>query len=360
MGNVSSRRSFLGTAGATAALGAAFIEHGCTGAAPSKPYWEPKLTDNLYRLDESRMRWLAQLGCKHVSLQDDGQGVDWDNKNYWTVGDIGIAQQTCAEFGLKLASMLIPMKWYRRNCAGETGRDEEIDYICRSIDAAGAAGIPVLEWRPTWLDFYWDERVGYAWIPGRGGSRYWSFDKERIKDKPDFTEFEPVTRDEMWERFLYLGRPIVDAAEKAGIKLSCHPNDPPIPIMRGMPRVMVTMNDVRRFLEEIPSPANGITFCQGTFTEMGEDVIACIRELGSRIHHVHLRAVRGTIPMYSETFIDEGDIDMVEAMKAYRDIDYRGTMVADHSPDVEGDGIVGRTFSLGYIRAMIQAVNALS
>ncbi len=154
-----------------------------------------------------------------------------------------------------------------------------------------------------------------------------------MKDLPDFDEFESVSLEEMWKNFLYLGKPIVDAAEQAGTKLSCHPNDPPVPIMRGMPRVMVTIDDVRRFLKELPSPANGITFCQGTFTEMGVDVITTIHELGSRIHHVHLRGVRGTVPKYSETFIDEGDVDMFEAMNAYKEINYtRHYSVRSYTP----------------------------
>ncbi len=104
---------------------------------------------------------MAQIGHKHVVLQDDGQGIDWDNKGYWKVEDINIAQEKCREYGMELVSLLIPIRWYRKNCTGELGRDEEIDRIIRSIKAAGETGIQNLEWRPTWLDFYWNERVGY-------------------------------------------------------------------------------------------------------------------------------------------------------------------------------------------------------
>ena len=90
---------------------------------------------------------------------------------------------------------------------------------------------------------------------------------------------------------------------------------------------------------------------------MGVDVITTIHELGSRIHHIHLRGVRGTVPKYSETFIDEGDVDMFEAMNACKEINYTRTIVSDHTPRIEGGSLVGRSFSQGYIRAMVQAVN---
>jgi len=356
-----SRRTFLKGALGTASL-AGISSLTLTQCQPARKImtWEPKISENVGNLSESTLRWMVQIGLKHVVLQDDGQNVDRDGKGYWTEEDIKSAQDTCAAHGLELASMIIPIGWYRKNSLGEPGRDEEIDRIIRSIKAAGKAGISMLEWRPTWLDFYWDERVGYSTVPGRGGAGYRNFDYNRVKELPDFDEFPPASIEEMWERFLYLGRPIVEAAEEAGTVLSIHPNDPPVPEMRGAPRIFTSMADAERIIREIPGPANGITFCQGTFTEMGVDVCDAIRRLGSRIHHVHMRGVRGTIPNYTEVFIDEGDINMFEAMKTYKEIGYTGTIVSDHTPGVEGGGRVGRSFSHGYIRAMVQAVNAVT
>jgi len=97
--------------------------------------------------------------------------------------------------------------------------------------------------------------------------------------------------------------------------------------------------------------------------EMGVDVIDAIRRIGGRgkIHHVHFRNVRGKVPKYVETFIDEGDVDMLAAMRAYREVGYTGTIVSDHTPQIPGDlpgGKIGRSFSHGYIRGLIEAVNA--
>ena len=356
-----SRRNFLkGAIGAASLAGtAAFTVPKCQTQS-AKFDWEPKISENLYRLDDSWLRWMAQIGHKHVVLQDDGEGIDKEARGFWIPQDIKAAQEKCGEFGMELTSLLMPMKWYRQACMGKPGRDEEIDNMIKSITAAGREGVSMLEWRPTWLDFYWDERVGYSTSPGRGGAGYRKFDYKDVENLPDFKEFEPVSTEEMWERMFYIARPIVEAAEQAGTVLSCHPNDPPVPILRGSPRILVTPKDFDRLFKEIPSPANGVTFCQGTFTEMGVNVFDTIRKFGSRIHHVHLRGVRGTVPQYTEVFIDEGDVDMFEAMKTYKEINYTRTIVSDHTPDVEGGPLVGRAFSHGYIRAMVQAVNAVT
>ncbi len=158
---------------------------------------------------------------------------------------------------------------------------------------------------------------------------------------------------------------LVAAAEKANVRLTMHPNDPPVPVMRGVARIFHHSDGLRRFLKEVPSKFSGITFCQGTIAEMGVNVLDEIRHFGKqgKIFLVHFRAVRGRVPRYTEVFLDEGDLDLFEAMKAYRQVGYQGPFVSDHTPRVEGDtpwGHRGRSFSLGYMRALVHAVNAAS
>ena len=332
------------------------------GPRERRPTWEPKISENLHNVEPDTLRWLAQLGCKHVIFQGTDR-VDADGKGFWTRADVERAKKSCEAAGLVLESMMIPIDFYRKARFGLAGRDEEIDKVRRTIRAVGAAGVPMMEWR-FWPDFYWDARVGYYSVPGRGGAGFRAFDYGRIKDAGPFPEVGVVSADEMWERFLYFARPIVAAAEQANLRLSMHPNDPPVADMRGVARIFHHTDGLRRFLKEIPSPASGITFCQGTITEMGVDVLKEIQHFASRskINLVHFRAVRGTVPKYTEVFVDEGDIDMLAAMKAYRDAGYSGPFVSDHTPRVEGDsgwGHRGRTFSHGYMRALVQAVNAM-
>jgi mannonate dehydratase len=322
----------------------------------------PRLSENLADVTPETLRWLAQLGCKHVVFQGT-DGVDPDRKGYWTAGDVRAARKNCADAGLVLESMMIPIDFYRKARLGQDGRDKEIDNVCRTIRAAADEGVGLLEWR-FWPDFFWDERVGYASVEGRGGARLRSFDYDRVKDTAPFAEIGTVDEKEMWARFLYFARPIVEAAEKAGVRLTIHPNDPPVAVMRGVARIFHHPDGLRRFLKEVPSKASGITFCMGTIAEMGVNVLDEIRSFGrqGKIFLVHFRAVRGAVPRYTEVFVDEGDLDMLEAMKVYREVDYTGPIVSDHTPKVEGDtawGHRGRTFSLGYIRALVHAANAV-
>ena len=335
-----------------------------TGAVETKrpSLWMPKLSENVADVNPSTLRWLKQLGCKHVIFQGTDR-VDSENKGYWTLADILPARRNCDEAGLILESMMIPIDFYRKARLGQAGRDEEIDRVCRTIKAAGEAGVPMMEWR-FWPDFYWDDRVGYYEVPGRGEAVLRAYDYGRVKNALPFPEIGIVNETEMWARFLYFAKPIVEAAERAHVRLSMHPNDPPVPNMRGVARIFRHTDGLRRFLKEIPSPASGITFCQGTITEMGVDVLKEIRYFGklNKIFLVHFRAVRGTVPEYTEVFIDEGDVDMLQAMKTYKEAGYSGPFVSDHTPRVEGDtpwGHIGRTFSLGYMRAIVHAVNTL-
>ena len=333
-----------------------------SAATPAKANWNPKISENLADVEPATLRWLRQLGCKHVIFQGTGH-VDGSNKGYWTADDVRPHKKNCDDAGMILESMMIPIEFYWKARLGQPGRDQEIDNVIRTIQATGKAGVPMMEWR-FWPDFYWDDRVGYYAVKGRGEAGFRAFDYSRAADKGPFPEIGEVSEGEMWRRFLYFTKPVVEAAEKARVQLTMHPNDPPVKNMRGVARIFHHTDGLRRLIKEIPSPNNGITFCQGTITEMGVDVLEEIRYFAGldRIKLVHFRSVRGTVPRYTEVFVDEGDIDMLQAMKTYRDSGYEGPFVSDHTPRVEGDtpwGHIGRTFTHGYMRGLVQAVNAM-
>jgi mannonate dehydratase len=351
------RRNFLLGSAAVISAAPALAE-----APRQKTPWTPKLSDNLADVKPGTLRWLRQLGCKHVIFQGTDH-VDVQQKGYWTREDVAYVKKACDDAGMILESMMIPIDFYRKARLGQKARDKEIDNVCRTIRAAGANGLPMMEWR-FWPDFFWDERVGYYNTTGRGAARLRSFDYDRIKKEPAFADIGEVSEKEMWERFLYFVKPIVEAAEKAGVRLTMHPNDPPVPTMRGVARIFHHPDGLRRFLKEVPSKAAGITFCQGTIAEMGVNVLDEIRHFGKqeKIFLVHFRFVKGKVPQYTEVFIDEGDLDPLESMKTYREVGYTGPFVSDHTPKVEDDtpwGHQGRAFSLGYMRALVHAVNAM-
>src|SRR5213594_3690907 len=121
------RRGFLLSSAATLAAAPA-----ATGAKPHADKWNPKLSENLADVNPSTLRWLKQLGCKHVIFQGTDR-VDSENKGYWTSADILPAKRNCDEAGLILESMMIPIDFYRKARFGQAGRDEEIERVCRTI-----------------------------------------------------------------------------------------------------------------------------------------------------------------------------------------------------------------------------------
>ena len=353
------RRSIL-LGSPAAALVAGACQRGPTGQEATAE-WTPRLSENIGTLDDATLRWMAQLGLEWVVLQGT-DSVDGNGKGYWSEEDIADVQKRCSSHSLKLHSLMLPIRWLTNSMLGRQGRDQDIEHIRTSLTSAGASGVTVIEWR--WSpDFRWGEDVGYYEKPGRGGASYTAFDFNRVRGAPPFEEIGSISREELWERMIYFTNGVMDAAESAGVKMSLHPKDPPVKAMRGVGRILTSTEDIEAFLDAVPSPANGFTFCQGTVTEMGVDVIDAIRRIGGRdrIHHVHFRAVRGSVPQYEETFIDEGDVDMLAAMRAYKEVGYDLAIVSDHSPEIPGDlpgRKIGRSFSHGYIRGLVQAVNA--
>ena len=356
------RRQFLASGAALAAASAARPAAGPDSENDrASAEWSPKVSENLSNVDPDTLLWLAQLGLQWVVYQGTDD-VDANGKGYWTRDDLKPIQDRCRAYGLELHSLMIPLDWLMSPMLGRPDGDRSVENIRRSVAAAGEAGVGMLEWR--WSpDFKWGEEVGYYTETGRGGAVYKAFDYSRAAHKPPFEDLGRIERQTLWDRLIAFAEDVAPAAERAGVKLSLHPKDPPVRSMRGVDRVLTNTEEILDFLDAVDSPANGFTFCQGTVTEMGVDVIDAIRRIGGRgkIHHVHFRGVRGKVPRYVETFLDEGDVDMLEAMRAYKEVGYTGSLVSDHTPRVIGDfagGRVGRSFSHGYIRGLIQAVNA--
>jgi mannonate dehydratase len=175
---------------------------------------------------------------------------------------------------------------------------------------------------------------------------------------------EPVDAEEIWRRLAYFLTELVPVAEEAGVRLAMHPDDPPLPSLRGTARLIHRPEHYQRLLDIVPSHANALEFCQGTIAEMtGEmDVYEAIdRYAGQgKIAYVHFRNVKGKVPNYHEVFVDEGDVDMVRALRIYRRHGYDGVLIPDHTPRMACDAPwhAGMAFALGYMRAAIRLIEA--
>ncbi|EPR75456.1 Mannonate dehydratase [Leifsonia rubra CMS 76R] len=249
---------------------------------------------------------------------------------------------------------------------GLDGRDEQIDQFIEQIRSLGSVGIPTMAY--NWMAINTWGRTDTQ-IEDRGGALVTGYTQSVGQAGPPLIETGVCSREQMWDALEYFLKAVVPEAEKAGVRLAMHPDDPPQKVDRGVPRIMSSVAGYRRLLEIEPSDYNGITFCQGNFALM-EEVIGdevsipqLIREFGTaKIPFVHFRDVKGTVADFRETFHDNGQTDMAECLRAYHDIGFAGVMRPDHVPTMEGEAntrpgyeMLGRLFAIGYIRGLEHA-----
>jgi mannonate dehydratase len=278
----------------------------------------------------------------------------------WDFSSLLHLKQRFADAGLTLSVIESspPMDLIR---LGLPGRDEEIEQICQLLTNMGAVGIRV--WCYNFMAVFGWFRTSTTTL-ARGGALVTSYDHELMREAP-LTEFGIVSEERLWDNFAYFLERVVPVAEAAQVKLALHPDDPPISPIRGIARIFTSVEALQRAVELVPSEYNGITFCQGTIATMGADIPAAIRLFGKRqkIHFVHFRDIRGTATRFVETFHDNGQTDMLEAMRCYQEIDFNGPMRPDHVPTLEGDDNItpgyttrGRLYAIGYMRGLMEAV----
>jgi mannonate dehydratase len=171
----------------------------------------------------------------------------------------------------------------------------------------------------------------------------------------------PVTTEKLWANLTDFLQAVVPVAEEAGVRLAAHPDDPPMPTIRGHARLVNQPHLYQKLLDIYPSRSNALEFCQGTIAEMTTgDVYEAIDQYSKQdaIAYVHFRNVRGKVPEYHEVFVDEGDIDMIKALRIYHRNGYDGVMIPDHTPQMTcpGPWHAGMAYALGYMRAAIRLV----
>jgi len=309
---------------------------------------------------------LAALGVNHICSRLPSARLD----DSWSVDGLSRLRQRVEAAGITLDMVPLPMSSNpiarAENPAILLGkspeRDREIDDICQMIRNTARAGIPALKYNLTLLGVPRTEST-----PGRGGARYSAFVYADAKQDPPLTEAGVVGPDEYWERITYFLKRVVPVAEEYKVRMACHPQDPGMPRgkgFRGVETVLGSVDGLKRFIDINPSPYHGLNFCQGTVSEMlerpGEQIFDVIRYFGTRkkIFNVHFRNIRGGFLRFQETFIDDGDVDMLRAVRTYKEVGYDGMLMPDHVPTITGDarGAQAFAYTFGYIKALLAAV----
>lgn len=173
---------------------------------------------------------------------------------------------------------------------------------------------------------------------------------------------EFFSHDELWGRLSWFLDNLLPVAEEAGIKLAAHPDDPPFAVLRRSPRLIYEPWMFEKLVQLHPSPANCLEFCVGTAAEMqGEgDLYTVLDNLSrqGRIAYLHLRNVKGKVPHYWETFIDEGDVDILRVLEILARNGFDGLIIPDHSPlmSCAAPWHAGMAYAMGYIRAVLQTL----
>jgi mannonate dehydratase len=241
---------------------------------------------------------------------------------------------------------------------GLPNRDEVIESYNTFLWALGRVGIPCstyAHWPVIPELFRTEPEVT------RGGARAAAFDVEEAPAVRALRYGREYSEQEIWDNFAYFITRVAPVAEAAGVLIALHPEDPPLPVVAGVPRcIFRTFEGYQRAFEIADSPNVGVCLCTGCWLEggdsMGESVVQAALAFGAagKLFHVHFRNVSAPLPHFVETFVDDGYFDMYQVMKALRTVDYRGGVSPDHIPLMADDRRVGQAFTLGYMKALAQ------
>lgn len=268
-----------------------------------------------------------------------------------------------AEAGLRVVALegdpfdMSPIKEYGTSGSGRACRDREetLDHYCELLESMGALGIRLL---------CYNFMVGTGWArtgvrEGRGGARATYFSLAETPSAP-----LKLTAEQVWANYEYFITRVMPVAERAGVRMGLHPDDPCLPELGGYARIFGSVEAYDRAYALYPSPSNAVTFCQANFKLMGADLEAAARHFGKRIAFIHVRDVDGTKEDFTELFHDQGTTDQFALMRVYRELGLDVPVRGDHVPEMEGDRrltedcipgyfTLGRLFANGYLKALL-------
>jgi mannonate dehydratase len=355
-----------------------------------------KLGLGLYRelLTPEHLRFTRQAGVTHIVAHlpghftrgeskiitsDDaayGFGISEADDPVWTFEGLRDLKSVVNNEGLELEALenFAPAQWHDVLLDGPR-RAEQMATLKRIIRDLGRLGIPSMGYNFSIAGVFGRTEGPFA----RGGARsvgfqnppqppipagmVWNmvYDSARFQPESPQETVGPVTSEQIWDRLRRFLDEMLPVAEEAGVKLAIHPDDPPLPTLRGAARLITHPEHFQRVLDLAPSHMNAVELCVGTVSEMPEGNVYETVDRYSKaraLAYVHLRNVRGKAPHYHETFVDEGDTDMLRVLQILHRNGYDGVLIPDHAPllDCAAPWHAGMAYTLGWMRAAITAV----
>ena len=300
-----------------------------------------------------------------------GWGLAGDPASLWSLEDLRALRRGVETAGLKLEAIenFDPAHWHDVLLDGPN-KLAQLENLKTIIRRLGQAGIPIMGY-----NFSIAGVAGRVTGPfARGGAESVGMDGPLDDPMPRgmvwnmvYDPHAPagtvpsITSDELWRRLTEFLREIVPVAEEAGVTLAAHPDDPPMPTVRGQPRLVYQPQHYQRLLDLQPSPSNALEFCVGTLAEMtAGDIYETVDHYSrqGRLAYVHLRNITGKVPHYRETFIDDGDVDMLRVLRILKQNGFAGVIIPDHTPQLAcaAPWHAGMAYALGYIQASLKTL----
>ena len=350
-----------------------------------------KLGLGLYRhmLTRDNDRFARQAGASHVVIHlvdyfkggahnprdnqptgtERGWGLAGDPGQLWTLDELVAIRRDLEAEGLKLEAIenFDPAHWHDVLLDGPK-RAEQIENVKTLIRRLGDAGIPIMGYNFSIAGVCGRTHLPYA----RGEAMSVGMEGPLDTPMPNGMAWNMVydpdapagtvpstTHEQLWDRLNRFLSEVAPVAEASGVKLALHPDDPPMPFMRGQPRLVYQPHLYQKVIDLNPSPANALEFCLGSIAEMTEgDVYEAVEQYSrqNRLGYVHFRNVTGKVPFYRETFVDDGDIDMIRVLRILKKNGFEGVLIPDHTPQMScaAPWHAGMAYAMGYMKAALQ------
>ncbi|MCW5978830.1 MAG: mannonate dehydratase [Bryobacteraceae bacterium] len=335
---------------------------GAVPATAAKPKSGPgiKLAEVVGPGQESRLRLLKQVGVNHAIATVTGFLAKTPRSQYDAA--LSKVKADYEKSGLTIAGVESSPVPSEKIKLGLPGRDEEIENYIAAIQALSKVDIPMI---------CYNFMAGLGWyrtrvnVPERGGALSSEFNNADAK-KQGLTEWGEVSEEKMWDNITYFLKAVIPVAEKANVQMALHPDDPPLSPLRGIARICTSAANYRRIMNIVPSPVNGVTYCQANFLAMGENIESLARQWckEKKIFFVHFRDIEGKGEYFRETFHDNGPTDMVRMLRAYHESGFRGPMRPDHAPTLEGEAndnpgyaMAGKVLAFGYMKGIMDGLD---